>query len=72
MSDLIYRKSSFSSMTCVEVAELADGGFSVRNSRDSAGPTLTYTREEWAAFVAGVKVGEFDYGMDTRSVTLLR
>lgn len=26
----------------------------------AVGPALRFTREEWAAFVAGVKAGEFD------------
>jgi hypothetical protein len=45
----------------VEVGSLPDGGISVRDSRDvQDGPVLAFTREEWAAFVAGVKNGEFD------------
>lgn len=57
-----WRKSQWSnpSGNCVEVAALADGGVAVRNSRHQAGPALVYTRAEIAAFVAGVKAGEFD------------
>jgi hypothetical protein len=32
----------------------------MRNSRHRSGPALLYTRAEIAAFVAGVKNGEFD------------
>jgi nitrogen fixation-related uncharacterized protein len=32
----------------------------MRNSRYPAGPALVYTRAEVAAFLAGVKSGEFD------------
>jgi hypothetical protein len=32
----------------------------VRNSRHPSGPALIYTRAEVAAFLAGVKHGEFD------------
>jgi len=32
----------------------------MRNSRHPAGPALLYTRAEIAAFVTGVKAGEFD------------
>jgi hypothetical protein len=46
---------------CVEVAALAGGGLAVRNSRDPDGPALVYTPAEVAAFLAGVKDGEFDH-----------
>ena len=45
---------------CGEVARLAGGAVAVRNSRDPRGPALIYTRAEVAAFLAGVKNGEFD------------
>ena len=44
----------------MELAELADGGIAVRNSRHPAGPTLVYTRAEISAFILGVQGGEFD------------
>ena len=44
---------------CVEVAPL-NGLLAVRDSRNPNGPVLLYTGEEWRAFVAGVKNGEFD------------
>ncbi|MEU3146284.1 MULTISPECIES: DUF397 domain-containing protein [unclassified Streptomyces] len=46
---------------CVEVAPLGDGGVAMRNSRDPDGPALVYTSAELAAFLAGVKDGEFDH-----------
>ena len=57
-----WRKSRASNPSgcCVEVAELPDGAIAMRNSRDPAGPALVYTRAEVAAFLAGVKNGEFD------------
>ncbi|MEU9553990.1 DUF397 domain-containing protein [Streptomyces fumanus] len=45
---------------CVEVAPVA-GGIALRNSRDPDGPALVYTPAEVAAFLAGVKDGEFDH-----------
>lgn len=59
---LRYHKSSFSEDSyCVEVA-LCDGGVAVRDSKnvDNGSATLVYTAEEWNAFLAGVKAGEFD------------
>jgi Domain of unknown function (DUF397) len=32
----------------------------VRDSKNPDGPALTFTPDEWAAFVAGAKNGEFD------------
>jgi len=57
-----WRKSRVSNPSgcCVEVAELAGGVIAVRNSRHPSGPALIYTRAEVAAFLAGVKDGEFD------------
>jgi uncharacterized protein DUF397 len=57
-----WRKSTASNPTgaCVEVAPLPHGDVAVRNSRHPSGPALVYTRAEIAAFLAGVKNGEFD------------
>jgi Domain of unknown function (DUF397) len=32
----------------------------IGNSRLADGPCISYTRDEWAAFLDGVKKGEFD------------
>ena len=51
---------SYANGNCVEVASLPGGTIGVRNSRDSAGPVLRFTPEEWHAFLGGVRNGEFD------------
>jgi hypothetical protein len=53
-------KASNPSGNCVEFAALPGGDVAVRNSRYPDGPALVYTRTEVAAFLVGVKNGEFD------------
>ncbi|QGK71100.1 DUF397 domain-containing protein [Allosaccharopolyspora coralli] len=43
----------------VEIA-FVDGYIGMRNGADPSGPLLVFTPEEWDAFVAGAKDGEFD------------
>lgn len=52
--------ASGSAGNCVEVAYLPDGGVALRDSKDRGLAPHHFTREEWAAFIAGVKNGEFD------------
>lgn len=61
LSGAVWRKSARSSGdgACVEVATLNDAT-AVRDSKDPAGPALTFTPVEWAAFTAGVRAQEFD------------
>lgn len=59
---VIWRKSSYSNGNggaCVEVADL-DTGRAVRDSKDPSGPALMFPAATWGAFIAGVRVGEFD------------
>jgi hypothetical protein len=66
--DPAWRKSSASTAdgnNCVEVrmvraSALSPSKFEVRNSKAPLGCTLTFTPDEWAAFLEGVKAGEFD------------
>jgi hypothetical protein len=56
-------KSSYSDNggACVEVAAVMDGSgvVPVRDSKDPSGPALTFTADAWAAFVSGVRKGDF-------------
>ncbi len=44
---------------CVSVRK-NDDGVEVRSTRDPSLTTVSFDDDEWAAFVAGVKNGEFD------------
>jgi hypothetical protein len=57
---LQFRRSSYCSIgQCVEIAFI-DDGVAVRDGKSADGPILAFTREEWDAFVRGVRAGEFD------------
>jgi hypothetical protein len=61
MDKLTWVKSSYSSGSadnCVEVAALPEGGFAVRDSKDTKGPVLDFTASEWRAFVRAVKAAK--------------
>lgn len=58
-----WRKSRYSSSNggnCVEVATNLPGIVAVRDSKDRQGPALIFTPDEWRAFLAGAREGEFD------------
>ena len=58
-----WRKSSHSGDNggnCVEVARNLPGAVAVRDSKDPEGPKLVFAPDEWRAFAAGVRDGEFD------------
>jgi hypothetical protein len=56
-----YKISSYCGAgSCVGIGMLADGSVVVADTKVAGGPTLTFTPEEWNAFVAGVKASEFD------------
>jgi hypothetical protein len=58
--DVGFRVSSFSTQgNCVAVKALPSGQVAVKHSR-TAEPLLLFDRAEWAAFLKGVKAGEFD------------
>ncbi len=57
-----YRISSYCRFgDCVEVGQQPGGSITVRDTKDPLRRTeLMFSREEWEAFVKGVKDGEFD------------
>ena len=60
---LSWRKSSYSNGgggECVEVADLPDGGWLVRDTKDRTRPPFRCSAAGWDAFIRGVKLGEFD------------
>lgn len=62
LAGVTWRKSRHSGQlgNCIETAALDSSGVAMRNSRHPSGPALIFTRDEMAAFLAGVKDGEFD------------
>lgn len=62
VKDQDFNKSSWSKnnpKTCVAVAK-TEQGFAVRDTKDTSKKTLFFTKEEWGAFVQGVKNDEFE------------
>ncbi|MFC0862439.1 DUF397 domain-containing protein [Sphaerimonospora cavernae] len=61
LSRAVWRKSSISggSGQCVEVA-ITDTVVGVRDTKNREGGTLVFNRDEWRAFLGGVRNGEFD------------
>lgn len=56
-----WRTSSYcAASNCVQVAGLATGDVGFRDSKQLDSPILPFSRSEFAAFVQGVKAGDFD------------
>lgn len=63
ISQAVWQKSTLSSYNgnCFEIARLLSDRVGVRDTKDKgSGPVLIFNQDEWSAFVAGVKAGEFD------------
>ena len=55
-----WRKSSYcGSQSCVEVADLMAPDILVRDGKNPDGSVLSFEREPWGAFIAGIKGGDF-------------
>jgi hypothetical protein len=62
LTSAVWRKSSRSSGNggqCVEVASNLPGIVAVRDSKDPDGVVLTFSADEWRAFLSGARAGEF-------------
>lgn len=66
LAQATWRKSSFSGGSnggggdCVETAALPDGRIAVRDSKNPDVGMVFFTRTHMAAWLAGVKAGDFD------------
>jgi hypothetical protein len=65
LSDVTWRKSSYSGGNggeCVEVAVLPGTTHAVRDSKDPSGPALMFSAAEWRRFTACVRAGALRLG----------
>ena len=58
-----YKSSASGDGACVEI-RIAPKGVDVRNARDPSAAVLSFTYQEWRAFLTGVRLGEFDVPTD--------
>jgi Domain of unknown function (DUF397) len=59
-ADRLVRHDKLGGGNCVEVARNLPGIVAVRDSNDhGTGPILSFVKDEWSAFVTGVKAGAF-------------
>lgn len=62
LSSAVWRKSSRSGggSNCVEIAMLGSRAVAVRDSKNPTGSVLLFTSAQWAAFLHGVRGGDFE------------
>jgi Domain of unknown function (DUF397) len=61
VSSAVWITSRFcNNSACVQVAHLPGDMVAIRDSKNTAGLAHIFDREEWAAFISGVKAGDFD------------
>ncbi|HEY5990889.1 MAG TPA: DUF397 domain-containing protein [Streptosporangiaceae bacterium] len=60
LSRTAWRRSSYSGQdgNCLEVARDLPGVVAVRDSKDRAGPALTFTVGQWLTFTAWIKADQ--------------
>ena len=64
LSRAAWRKASASSTgNCVEVAVNLPGVVAVRDSKDPAGPALTFTPDAWRAFTSRLRRPELTHDL---------
>jgi hypothetical protein len=54
-----FKLSSFTHKCCCVAVRIGDM-VEIRDTKNSNGPTISYNKDEWTAFIKGVKNGEFD------------
>ena len=54
------RSTRCSGGTCIEVAKVADQ-YLIRDSKRPDAATLSFSEDEWLAFVDGINAGEFRF-----------
>ena len=60
MSEMVWRKSSYTVRDeCVEIAE-AGGSAAIRDSKNPHGAQLRVPTGSWRSFLAGIKAGGYD------------
>jgi len=55
-----FSSRSCNNSACVQVAHLPGGFVALRDSKDATKSAHVFDAEEWSAFLAGAKNGEFD------------
>jgi hypothetical protein len=54
-----HKSSRCDTANCIEIGYVGDS-VAVRDSKDPDGPSLRFSLDEWRAFVAGIRNGEFN------------
>ncbi len=54
-----FKLSSLTAKCCCVAVRIGDM-VEIRDTKNPNGPTLSFNKEEWKAFIDGVKLGEFE------------
>jgi hypothetical protein len=55
------RSSKCANCECIEVARISTDRYLIRDSKRPEAEALSFTGAEWAAFVAGIQAGDFQF-----------